>query len=381
MALTPQQQAQEMISRAKHILVIGRVHPSIDTVAAAVGFGLYAKAMGKQADVVIQDFDAAKHVPSFLKDASMIRPNVGALRALHVKLDVSKTPIDELSYDVRDGVLDITVIPKEREWNPNDLTTKPGEDRYDVIVALDTPDMRSLGKIASEHADFLYRTHIINIDSHSTNENWGQVNIVNMNAVSTTEVLFELMNGWNAGIIDDKISTALLAGMMSNTRGFRTPNVTPRTLTASSHLIAMGAKRAEIVDGLWRTRSVSTLKLWGRALSRLHLEEGHNIVWTALSQRDFMESGAGAECLPDIIDELISTMPEAKMSVIIYENEKERDSICALISTAPPHHAANIGRPLGAVGSSERATVCIEHTTIAEAAKSIIELLKKSLKP
>ena len=378
MALTPQQQAQELISRANHILVIGRVNPSTDTVATAVAFGLYVKALQKQVDVVIEGFDA-KTAPAFLTGADMIRPSVGALRALHITIDVAKTPIDELLYDVRDGKLDITIIPKEREWNVDDLRVTHGADRYDLIVAIDTPDMRSLGNIATEHADFLYRTHIINIDAHATNEQWGQINIVNLNAVSVSEVVFGLLQEWNAAMITEPIATALLTGMVASTRGFRTPNVTPRTLNASSHLVAMGAKRGDIMEGLWRTRSISTLKLWGRALARLHHEVDSGLVWTLLSHKDFLESGAGADCLPDVIDELISTSPDAKMTALMYESETDRDTVCVMLATSGNHHAVEMLRELGASGSSERATVELKGMTLIDAANRVIELLKKSI--
>jgi nanoRNase/pAp phosphatase (c-di-AMP/oligoRNAs hydrolase) len=380
MALNASQQAQELITRAGHILVATREHPSVDTVASAVAMGLYLKALKKSVDIVVPGYDAKK-APEFLKGADAVQPRVGAMRTLEIKLDVSKTPIDEFLYDVRDGNLVITIVPKENEWSPNDVTFKHGKERYDLMIVLDTPDMKSLGHVSRDYADFLYRTTIVNIDANAANEHWGQVNIVNLNAVSTTEVLFELFSGWNENIIDEHIATALLAGMIAKTRSFRTPDVTPRTLLTSSRLVAMGAKRAQIVNGLWRTRSVSTLKLWGRALSRLHHEADCGLVWTMISHKDFMESGASSETLPDVIDELISYAPEAKVSVLMYENEKERDSVCVMIATAPPHNAAEIGRPLGATGTRDRVTLCLTNTNLVDAANSTIDLLKKTIKP
>jgi phosphoesterase RecJ-like protein len=379
MALNASQQAQELITRADHILVATREHPSTDTVASAVAAGLYLKGMGKNAHVVVPNYDAS-HAPEFLKGAEFIKPKAGAMRALEVTLDVTKTPLDEFLYDVRDGKLEITIVPKEREWNTNDVSFKHGKDRYDLVIALDAPDLKSLGAIAREHTDFLYRTTIINVDANATNEHWGQVNLVDLNAVSTTEVLYELFTGWNKHLIDERIATALLAGMIAKTRSFRTPDVTPKTLSTSGQLVAMGAKRAEIVNGLWRTRSVSTLKLWGRALSRLRHEPEQNLVWTMISHKDFLESGTSAESLPDVIDELISYAPEAKITALLYESEKEPNCVNVIIATAPPHDASELGRPLGATGTRERATITMKNTNLVDAANHTIDLLKKTLK-
>jgi len=379
MALSPRQQAQEQIARASHILVATRQHPTTDTVASAVALGLYLKAMGKSVDVTVPNFEPSQ-APTFLEGTDIIQPHIGAMRTLQITLDVSKTPIDEFLYDIRDGKLEITVIPKQHEWNPSDLAFTHGKDRYDLIITIDAPDMASLGPSATEAADFFYRTTVINIAADATNEHWGQINLVDLNAVSVTEVLFSLFSEWNEHLIESKIATAILTGMMAKTRGFRTPNVTPRTLTSSSRLVAMGAKRAEIVDGLWRTRSVSTLKLWGRALARLHHERDSGIVWTMLSHKDFLEAGTGAEALPDVIDELISTSPDAKITALIYEHETEPNTVCVTIATAPPHNAIELTRELHAIGTRDRVTICLRETSLIDGANHVVDLLKKSVK-
>ncbi len=378
MALTPSQQAQELVSRATRILVITREHAPIDAVASATAMGLFLKKMGKSADVVVPGYDL-KSIPAFLSFADPIRTDLGALRTLEISLDISKTPLDEFLYDVRDNKLQITVIPKEREWSTSDVVCQHGSDRYDLIIAVDAPDLQSLGVPARAHSDFFYRTTIINIDHAATNESWGRVNLIDLTAAATTEILHECMTEWNRAIINEEIATALLTGMIAKTRSFRTPGVTPRTLSISSQLVAMGAKREDIVNGLWRTRSVSTLKLWGRALSRLHHEADCGIVWTVLSQKDFLESQSPSEALGDVIDELVAFAPEAKVSVLIYEDERDSAAINVAISASAPLSAQDLGRPLGATGTRERSVVTLKGTTLVDAAKSSIDLIKKTL--
>lgn len=378
MSLSPIQQAQEIIARATRILVITREHPTVDTIASAAACSMYLKKQGKPADIVIPGFDM-KRSPSFISGLENIRPSTGAMRSFHIALDVSEVALDELMYDVKDGKLDITVVPKEKEWSPKDVSFDHGKDRYDLVIALDAPDRKSLGSIAREQADFLYRTPVINIDHSSGNEHWGQLNLVSMNAVSTTEVLYELMNAWNGRLIDEPIATALLAGMIAKTRSFRTPNVTPKTLATSSQLIAMGAKREDIVNGLWRTRSIGTLKLWGRALTRLQEDRNLGLVWTALSHKDFLEAGTSADTLEDVIDELLAYAPQAQIIVLLYETPEQKDGICLTIATKAPYNANDLGRPLGASGTPNRSTACLVRQTLLEAMNHVIETLKKDL--
>jgi phosphoesterase RecJ-like protein len=378
MALNATQQAQELITRATRILVVTRDKAPVDALAAGVACGLFLKKLGKQADVVVPGFNA-KSAPAFLKGAADVRGTIGAMRAFHVTLNVSKVPLAELMYDVKNGKLEITVVPKEKEWHPSDVSFKHGEDRYDLVIALDCPDMASIGSMAREHADFLYRTHIVNIDCGATNEHWGQVNLVDMNAVSTTEVLFNLFEAWNRNLIDEDIATAHLAGMIAKTKSFRTSNVTPKTLATSSQLIAMGAHREEIVNGLWRTRSVATLKLWGHALARLQQDRDLGLVWSVLSTQDFLKAGASADALEDVIDELISYAPEAKVFALVYESEPGK-GICVTVAAQPPRSAAELGRTFGANGTRDRASVCITNAPLIETAKMIMERLRETMK-
>jgi hypothetical protein len=318
------------------------------------------------------------NAPTFIEGKELLKSTIGAMRALHISIDVSKTPIEELLYDVHDGKLEISVIPKHHEWNLNDISTTHGTDRYDLVITLGIQDMKSLGTYAVEHAHFIHRATIINIGANAGNEHWGQINLINLNAVSVTEVLFELFQQWHTGVINTPIATNILAGMIANTRSFKTPNVTPNTLSTSSALVGMGAKRNEMNDGLWRTRSINTLKLWGRALARLHHEGESGIVWTMLAQKDFLDSGTGAEMLPDVIDELITYVPEAKIIALFYEDEQSPDRICVHVAVTPPHHAVELVRTYCAEGTRERAYFCMEKTKLIDATNSVITLLKKT---
>lgn len=378
MALNPAQQAQELLTRATSILVVASASPSTDQLAAAVACGQFLQATDtkKAVDVVVPGFDA-KDAPAFLKTES-VRAEVGPLKALHVSLDVTKTPLSELMYDVKDGTLEITVVPKDKAWKPNEVKVRHGDYRYDLVVALGAADMASLGALARDNADFLHDTPVINIDCASANEYWGQVNLVDLNAVSVTELLFRFFEHWDRNKIDAALATALLAGMIANTKSFRTPNVTPKTLSMASALVARGAAREKIVTSLWRTRSVPTLKLWGRALTYLEHDEERALVWSVLTAQDFLECGAATESLDDVIDELLSYAPEAKTVALIYE-PADRRGICVTVACQPPRSATELGRGIGATGTRTVATACLLDKNLVDARDFVVTRLQQRI--
>ena len=376
MALTNEQQAMELISGAKQILVLCSEQPIIDAISSITAIGLMLKKLNKNFDAVIPGW-TAESLPAFLANTD-IRPAMGPVRTFKLQVNVQNVPLSELMYDVKDGKLDITLVPKHGEWSPSDLTFRAGEDRYDLIIAIGSPDMSSLGSIAVRQAEFLYRTPIVNIDHHSTNEHWGELNLVDLNAVSTTQVIYNWLKEWNKAFIDSAIATALLAGMISETRSFRTARVRPSPLLSASELVEMGAEREKIIHGLWRTRSVQTLRLWGRALSRLDQDPEVGLVWTALSQSDFVESGASVSCIEGIVDELLAYAPEAKAVAIV--SQTNADQLRVDVFTTPPLSAVALARPFDGHGTQDRATFTMTTNDIVVTAQEVIEKLKKILK-
>lgn len=380
MALSNEQQAIEMITRAKRILIATRTHATVDAHASVAAVFAFLKKLDKSCDAVVPGFDASR-APKFLPDVSAFRPAVGAIRAFELTLDVSQAPLGDISYDVKGDKLTVTVVPAHGEWSPKDLAFRHGSDRYDLVIAVDCQDMASLGPLFEDHADFLYRTPVINVDRDPGNEHWGQINLVDLTAVSTTEVLYGLFERWNRHLIDDQLATALLTGMIAKTQSFRTQNVTPKTLQTASALIALGAKREEIVHGLWRTKSVPTLKIWGKALSRLESDRDSGLVWTILTRQDFIDARASDSALDGIVTELMSYAPEAKVIVLVYEKELSHlTGACVTIHVAPPYSAKELGRPFGATGTRDKIEFClVPGQSIVEGTRAVIERLRQSI--
>lgn len=380
MALSHEQQAVELITRSKRILIATKEHAPIDAQATVAALLAYLKKQGKEADAVLPALDASR-VPNFLPQREELKPTIGAMRAFNLSLDVTQTPLSELLYDVKDGKLQITIVPKKGEWSPKDVTFKHGDDRYDLVIVVDCPDLASLGSLFREHADFLYRTPIIAIDRDPGHEHFGQVNLVDLTAVSTTEVLFGIFERWNKNMIDETVATALLAGMIAKTQSFRTSNVTPKTLQTASQLIAMGAKREEIVHGLWRSRTVPMLKLWGRALARLEQDRELGLVWSILARQDFIEAGARDNALDGIVSELVAYSPEAKVIVLFAESENATHGARVSIHAMPPHSAQELGRAFGANGSRDLVEFHLSPgEPLVEGTKKVIDRLRETLK-
>lgn len=350
MALSLEQQAIEAISRSRHLLITARSVLSIDDLCGAIALGLWLKQLNKSFDIVIPDAQPQSY-PSFLPPDVTVDSQLGSLRTLKITLNVQNTPLSELSYDVRDGALDITVVPKHGAWRPQDVGFSSGDMRYDLVITIGTPDRHSLAPLFGSELNILHELTTINIDASASNERWATVNLVNPTRSSSCESLFTLFEAWNPQLMSADIATAVLAGMISATKGFRTPHLSGKTLERSSTLLERGARRQEIVQHLWRTRSITDLQLWGRALSRVeqHVEKG--LVWTFITETDFLELKSSPHALEGILHDLLTYTPGTK-AILLFQ--QQGDHWIVDLHAHAPYSALELGKSFLPKGNQEQ---------------------------
>ncbi|RJR31794.1 hypothetical protein C4569_01135 [Candidatus Parcubacteria bacterium] len=377
MALDLNQQIEKQISDAKHVLISFRKDFTADGISSALALYLFLKKKNKLTEVVCQDFSLPKNL-KFLPENGVIKNKLTNLQKFIVSLDITKTPLDEFSYNLEKEKLNIYITPKRGIFNKDDLATSTSDYKYDLIFVLDSPDFESLGAVYDDNTEFFYNTTVVNIDNNPQNEHFGQINLTNLNAVSVSEIVFDFLNAVGQELIDSDIATCLLAGIISKTRSFKTPNVTPKVLKTASDLINMEADREKIVKSLYRTRSIATLKLWGRVLARLKTEPELKIAWSILNSYDFLEAQATEEDLPEVIDELISTMPGIDLVVLLYQLEAEK--VCGIVQTLKDTNVLYLTKQLRPRGSKNQSKFCLEKKTLPDAEKEVIDVIRQNLK-
>ncbi len=383
MALTSGGQFTDAISRANHVLVTFRKEWTVDAVASALALAHVLEKKGKRVDVVADNFAAPKSL-GFLPKTSVISPSFQNLQKFVIALDVSKTKIDELSYDVEGDKLRIHVTPKIGRYDHKDISSATTDFKYDLVIAVDSPDYGSLGSLFSQNTEFFYNRPVMNIDHDPANEQFGNMNYVDITATSCAEVIHTILKSTGEHFLDEEIATYLLTGIISKTRSFKSVSVTPRTLDIASELVAAGGRRDEIVQSLYRTRSIATLKLWGRALARLKFDPVTKIAWSVLVRQDFIHAGAEEADLADVIDELMMNSPESEIVGLLYEQDTavapgKIAGICALISTEKHASALGLVSTLKPEGDRRTARLCFPNTSILDAEKTVLSTIQRSL--
>jgi len=192
---------------------------------------------------------------------------------------------------------------------------------HDLIIAVDVSDRGRLGP-AYDHVVEM-GIPLLNIDHHVTNTGFGTVNLVNTDAVATSEIIFDLLRDLDVPL-DQLLATCLLTGIVTDTRSFSTSSTTPRALEVSSELLKAGASLIEVNENYYKSKSLGTLRLWGKMLDQMQLEG--RLVWSVDSLEMREQCHAGFSNGDGIVN-LLASVREASAAIVFIEKESQRVEI------------------------------------------------------
>jgi len=209
---------------------------------------------------------------------------------------------------------------------------EPFQSRFDIIpgegllnekafsedVFLICLDCSSFDRLNPEHQKVAASSScVINIDHHYTNTNFANINYVDGNASSACELVYRLLDGFIE--IDQDIASALYAGMVSDTGGFRFDYTSPQTLHVAGNLMSNGIDFTTIYTELLLMRSHTELKLLAKVLENAQISG--NVMHVCVN-KDMIKSvpNALSRDVEGIVELMLNTR-DVEISVLLYEKE------------------------------------------------------------
>ncbi|KXK13521.1 MAG: phosphoesterase RecJ domain protein [Chloroflexi bacterium OLB14] len=189
---------------------------------------------------------------------------------------------------------------------------------HDTFITVDCADFKRVGKTFENFAQ-----PDINIDHHITNEKFGKLNLIEADEVATAAILTNYLPIWGLNITTP-VANALLTGIITDTLGFRTSNVTASALKQAAALVEAGGNLPEIYMQSLVQKSYPAAKYWGAGLSSLESKNG--IVWGTLTLADRKSAGYGGNDDADLIN-MISSIDKHKVGMVFVEQANKHVKI------------------------------------------------------
>jgi len=318
------QQAMALIEQAQHIALIAHEHPDGDCLGAALGFAHILRQLGKTcvpacADPVPQSF-------SFL-------------------------PGQET------------------------LLTTLGDEKFDLVIALDAGELTRYGALYEHHRSFLDQATILNIDHHISSSGCGQVNIIDPGAASTTELIVLFQQQAKLPLNKDA-AICLLTGLITDTGSFQYLSTTSRTMEVGAVLLDAGAVADTIVKPIFRTRPLAQMRFNAAAINNIQMSADGRIMWSYATDETLAAAGATAD-MDDNVAGMLRDIAGVEVAAFFKSYGDPTITRISLRSNAPYDVAAVCIR-LGGGGHARAAGATI-HKPMSEAIPLVLAEIEQAV--
>ncbi|NPA11768.1 MAG: bifunctional oligoribonuclease/PAP phosphatase NrnA [Epsilonproteobacteria bacterium] len=246
----------EKIKESDNIVLVSHINPDGDALGSSLSMYPVLKKMGKNVKV----FNATKELPDYLD----FLPNFN--KVTHT-------------------------LPKN----------------IDLMISFDCGSFDRLG--IEEKPKFL-----INIDHHISNTKYGDINIIDPNAASTSQVVFEMLKA-NSVEVDKESAICIYTALVTDTGSFQYESVNERVFEIASELVKCGVEPNYVAKMLFQRDRLSRLRLLAKAYDTIELCCDGKVAFVEVTKEMMEITGAIKEDTDTIVNSVraIATVEVACM--------------------------------------------------------------------
>lgn len=293
--------------------------------------------------------------------ASHVSPdgdNLGSITAMYLQLKKN----DKNVFLIEDDE-----IPDAQKFLPaicEMVRSSELEKNPDLFITLDCADINRLG---SAKELFESAKNTINIDHHSTNTRFADVNIVDEKSPATGETLYEVLKALNYEINKD-IATCLYTAISSDTGSFKYDSVRKSTFLIAAELLEYGVNINEVAVNLYQNRSIEKTNLLLKVMDTLELHLDNKIGLVILTDEDIKNCGAKKSDADGIV-EFVRDISTVELAILLKE---KKDSVRLSTRSKSYIDVTNIAAKFGG-GGHIRASGATINLDIEDAKKEVLK--------
>lgn len=217
---------------------------------------------------------------------------------------------------------------------------------------------------------------LINVDHHKSNELYGDVNIIDITAISTTQVLFDAFR--LEGIsINPKMATALYAGLLDDSHAFLSAKTDARTFLMAAELIHAKAESYRCADALFHRHSLAALRLKGMMFETMQLLLDARVVVHLVTAQMMAHSGAREVDCEAALEESTG-LPHAELALMLRENRN--GTIKGSLRSTGDIDVEQIAKRFGGGGHKHAAGFDLENRGLDECYAEILSMIKEEFR-
>lgn len=211
----------------------------------------------------------------------------------------------------------VSNIPYNYKFLPNVNLAERYFDKslvYDLVITL---DVAAIDRVMDSKILFDKAKCTVNIDHHKTNPKFGDYQIIEPDASSCGEVLFNYFKENNWELTEDA-AICLYTAIMTDTGNFRFENTSANTFRAAADLVEAGANPNYIYKKCYETKTKNFVMFQNYCVNKAVFLEDNKIAYTTVYKKDLEKFSAGDD-FTDGIAETLRAIDTTEVSFVVKE--------------------------------------------------------------
>ncbi len=246
--------------------------------------------------------------------------------------------------------------------------------RFDCFVALDCSDLKRTGEVYRMNTN---NKPVLNIDHHISNDRFGNINWVEPDASSCSEMIYRLYKKLGLSL-DRETALCLYVGMLTDTGSFRYPNTTSFTHKAVSELLRYNLDIPQIYKNIYENIPLEDLRLLSRILPHMRISAGGNIAWFQIKRSMLRKKRLSFDLTESLLG-FARAIKDVKVAVLFKENLGVQNEIRVNLRSQGEVDVNKIAQFFGG-GGHKTASGATAHGKIEQVRRKVLAKIKENLK-
>ena len=187
--------------------------------------------------------------------------------------------------------------------------------KIDLLISF---DCGSFDRLGIDRRDF----KIINFDHHISNTKFGDINIIEPDFASTSEVLYKFLK-INSVKIDKDTAVCIYTALVTDTGFFQYESVKTRVFKTAADLVECGVKPDFVAKMLNQREPLAKVRLMAKVLDTLDLFLNAKVAVLKLTQKMLKETGATVD-MAENASNIARSLATVEVGVLLREEEDGR---------------------------------------------------------
>lgn len=235
---------------------------------------------------------------------------------------------------------------------------------YDLVISL---DVASIERVLDSQVFFEKAKMSVNIDHHKTNPGFGDYQIIEPDASSCGEVLYNYFkkNNWE---IDKDSAICLYTAIMTDTGNFKFENTTSKVFRAVANLVEYGAEPNSLYKKCYETKTKNFVLFQNYCVNKAIFSADNKIVYTTVYKKDLEKFSAG----DDYTDGIAETLRAIDTTEIAFVAKEVDTKLTKISIRSKKTDAAGICSKFGG-GGHTFAAGCTIKANVSDAVKKMLK--------